>query len=450
MRGVTGPRAAGAIEPPGERPRWRRASDLEAAAAMAVLECRTSPEQALLRALAEATGGHGAAWTDSQGRPVASFGLSTFLEGETAERPEVARSELPAGGVLAVFGADPAATPRLDMERLGRIAVAARLLTRDRATEAKLRDALEAAEARRQQAVAALERQRRGGAVAVLGGRFPQVAGRSEALRAALDRLAALAGTGLPVLLEGPPGSGRRHLARALDAHLGGQPERCPVVEMALVPPGAMPDTLRRMEAEAAGAAYVVAGAEHLTPEAASWLCARAGDPERRARPFCTLDQAATGPVADRLRAECAAGRVRVPGLGERLEDLPYLIDALAVSLGRRSGDIGTAARAVLARRVWPGEVAELRQVLAGAVTRAGEGKVLPEHLVAEEAVASASLSEGLDLGYHDAVRSFRSRLLEHALATTGGNRTRAAELLGLQRTYLVRLIRELEMPAGD
>ena len=70
---------------------------------------------------------------------------------------------------------------------------------------------------------------------------------------------------------------------------------------------------------------------------------------------------------------------------------------------------------------------------------------ILPEHLEADaEQEEAALLSEGVDLGYHDAVRSFRRRLLRHALSTTGGNRTRAARLLGVQRTYFMRLIRDL------
>ena len=290
-----------------------------------------------------------------------------------------------------------------------------------------------------------MERHRRGAAVAVVGGWFPTVAGRSVALKAALDRLGLLADTALPVLLEGTPGTGRRHLARAFDTHLGGQPERCPVLEMYLVPPGVMMDTLARLEAEAAGGCYVIAGAEHLTPEAASWLISRADDPARRSRPVLTLAEAEQGPLADALRRAFAPGRVRVPGLDERLEDLPRLIDAVALVIGKRPEQIGTGARAVLARRAWPGHVAELRELLAAAAVRAGAGAVLPEHLESVAADArDTNLSESLELGYHDAVRSFRRELLRHTLRTTGGNRTRAAELLGVQRTYFMRLIREL------
>jgi DNA-binding NtrC family response regulator len=50
--------------------------------------------------------------------------------------------------------------------------------------------------------------------------------------------------------------------------------------------------------------------------------------------------------------------------------------------------------------------------------------------------------------GWHGALRCFKRALLEHTLAQTSGNRTHAARALGLQRTYLLRLLRELDMHA--
>ena len=50
--------------------------------------------------------------------------------------------------------------------------------------------------------------------------------------------------------------------------------------------------------------------------------------------------------------------------------------------------------------------------------------------------------------GYHAAVSAFKRRLIEVALRRTRGNRTHAARALGLQRTYLLRLIRDLGVAA--
>jgi len=49
---------------------------------------------------------------------------------------------------------------------------------------------------------------------------------------------------------------------------------------------------------------------------------------------------------------------------------------------------------------------------------------------------------------YHHAVSAFKRRLIEDTLQRMRGNRTHAARVLGLQRTYLLRLIRELRVDA--
>ena len=53
---------------------------------------------------------------------------------------------------------------------------------------------------------------------------------------------------------------------------------------------------------------------------------------------------------------------------------------------------------------------------------------------------------------FHDAVARFKRQLLSRMLRAHGGNRTRTACALGLQRTYLLRLIRDFglatEVPA--
>jgi DNA-binding NtrC family response regulator len=50
--------------------------------------------------------------------------------------------------------------------------------------------------------------------------------------------------------------------------------------------------------------------------------------------------------------------------------------------------------------------------------------------------------------GYHGAVSEFKRRLIEATLHQVRGNRTHAARALGLQRTYLLRLIRDLRVAA--
>jgi DNA-binding NtrC family response regulator len=61
---------------------------------------------------------------------------------------------------------------------------------------------------------------------------------------------------------------------------------------------------------------------------------------------------------------------------------------------------------------------------------------------------AGSVVALGRPLGYHGAVSDFKRRLIEATLLQMCGNRTHTARALGLQRTYLLRLIRELGVAA--
>jgi DNA-binding NtrC family response regulator len=63
-------------------------------------------------------------------------------------------------------------------------------------------------------------------------------------------------------------------------------------------------------------------------------------------------------------------------------------------------------------------------------------------------ALTSPPPSPPLAPGYHGAVCDFKRRLIEATLHQAQGNRTHAARALGLQRTYLLRLIRDLGVAA--
>src|SRR5262249_2736145 len=60
----------------------------------------------------------------------------------------------------------------------------------------------------------------------------------------------------------------------------------------------------------------------------------------------------------------------------------------------------------------------------------------------------STTQSRNEAVSYHGAVSDFKRRLIETTLHQALGNRTHAARTLGLHRTYLLRLIRELQVAA--
>jgi len=115
--------------------------------------------------------------------------------------------------------------------------------------------------------------------------------------------------------------------------------------------------------------------------------------------------------------------------------------------------DFRADALACLRRYSWPGNVRELENVIERAVVLTEGPEVTARDLPAE--IREAGVSEGVGREaartFHALVEEFKRGLIASTLRRTGGNRTRAARLLGLQRTYLARLIRDLglaERPA--
>jgi transcriptional regulator with PAS, ATPase and Fis domain len=143
---------------------------------------------------------------------------------------------------------------------------------------------------------------------------------------------------------------------------------------------------------------------------------------------------------------------IRIPPLRERIEDLPELARALL----RRSAArlkcplplISPEALQVLARHSWPGNVRELEHCLERALILSRGSVVRPEHLEYGGDSPSLFASEEFDRiafeqGLHEAVRRLEQRLIEKALDQAAGNRTRAAELLKINRRLLYDKLRE-------
>ncbi len=169
------------------------------------------------------------------------------------------------------------------------------------------------------------------------------------------------------------------------------------------------------------------------------------------------------------LRAEVEAGRfradlmfrlrvipVRLPPLRDRPADVALLTEKLIAELnarGRRQiASVSAAAAAALERHEWPGNVRELRNVLAYAFA-IGEGPVLelgdlpPELsqlLPPLTEVVVAAPPEAAGAGLSPSLASAEARRIHEALARTGGNRDRAAKLLGWSRVTLWRRMRSL------
>jgi transcriptional regulator with GAF, ATPase, and Fis domain len=140
---------------------------------------------------------------------------------------------------------------------------------------------------------------------------------------------------------------------------------------------------------------------------------------------------------------------VRLPPLRERREDIPMLASHFAALTSQRQGrplpGFTPEARACLLRHDWPGNVRELANAVERAIVLGEGGLIRPEDL--PETVLESGSQPGSGLGkYHETLHETKKRLIHAAVAEAGGNMTRAAALLGLQPTYLHRLINKLDL----
>jgi DNA-binding NtrC family response regulator len=139
-----------------------------------------------------------------------------------------------------------------------------------------------------------------------------------------------------------------------------------------------------------------------------------------------------------------------LPPLRKRGEDISALVDHFIrrydTAPGRRSIRVSPDALNVIRAYHWPGNVRELENVLARATVLCPDNCIEPEHLgikVQRKLSFETELSEDCSLNYHAVMEAYSRRLIEEALRRAGWNQTKAAELLGLQRTYLTRLIKQ-------
>ncbi len=129
---------------------------------------------------------------------------------------------------------------------------------------------------------------------------------------------------------------------------------------------------------------------------------------------------------------------LRVPPLRERLDDVPLLARRFVAESSLRYGKpppaLGTELLTLLLRKPWPGNVRELKNCMERAVIFCDGPLLGPEHLP-DQYRAGEPLHAGGALG--QARELVERGLLLDALDRAGGNRTRAAELLGINRRTL-------------
>jgi DNA-binding NtrC family response regulator len=132
---------------------------------------------------------------------------------------------------------------------------------------------------------------------------------------------------------------------------------------------------------------------------------------------------------------------IKLPTLAERKEDLPLLqkffLDQFAAQLGRSVKGLTRRAQSVLSRYFWPGNIRELQNVIGHACMMAAGDMIdlpdLPEYLHSRE---SAREGQGLLT-----LEEVEKRHVHSVLAQVGGNKLEAAEILGISRATIYRIL---------
>ena len=147
---------------------------------------------------------------------------------------------------------------------------------------------------------------------------------------------------------------------------------------------------------------------------------------------------------------------LRVPGLAERREDIPDLIQYFVGQLSSASGlaprRIGEDAIAVLQAHDWPGNVRELRNNIERLMILAGgdpstviTAEMLPEEIGSNVPLPVNGGAEHLmSLPLREAREIFEREYLLAQINRFGGNISRTAEFVGMERSALHRKLRAL------
>ena len=310
------------------------------------------------------------------------------------------------------------------------------------------------------------------------------IVGSSPAMQELLRQVAKVAPQKATVLLLGESGTGKELLARALH-------ERSPraslpfvAVNCGAIPPelieselfghvrGAFTDAVRAnkgLAAEADGGTLFLDEVGELPLAVQVKLLRFLQDQE--VRPVGDVrsrrvDVRVVAATSRDLSSDVAAGRfredllyrldvvrLRLPPLRERTEDVAPLAAHFLARHARLRPDLpglalGDDAREALLAHRWPGNVRELEHALERAVVLADGPLIheqdLPDAVRAPERPAPPDGGAAPDdLSVKRATRALEERLIRAALERTGGNRTRAAELLELSYRALLYKIRD-------
>ncbi len=298
---------------------------------------------------------------------------------------------------------------------------------------------------------------------------FSGIIGRSPEMIHVFEQVQALAVNDYPVHITGETGTGKEMVAAALhnESRRGGGP--FVTVNCAALPEGVLESELfGHVKGAFTGAVRDKKGRFELAHFGTLFLDEVADLPKAmQAKLLRVLQEGTFERVGDEssvsvdvrilsaanrdLKREVAGGRfrddlyyrlnvvpVRLPPLRERKTDIPLLAEhfiARAEEEGQAAAALSGEALSKMMEYSWPGNVRELQSAVRFALVRSGGGVITPGHLPPE-------LRDGIG-GATGSRRKLEAEMVRSALDKTGGNKARAARLLGVGRATLYRFLKD-------
>jgi DNA-binding NtrC family response regulator len=297
-----------------------------------------------------------------------------------------------------------------------------------------------------------------------LAGRFrpDSLIGNNPAIGRARTQIELARSVATSVLILGPGGSGKEHVAKAI--HYGRSefgdlvPLACAVLEANL-----LRSTLRALALKSEVTAKETLGTlllgdvdcMPLEVQADLYELLRANSLKMRV--LATAARPLTTPISEgkfSLELACMLNTITIelPPLAERIEDLPLLAQAFLeeVNAGatKQVGGFSPEALDRLAAYAWPGNVDELAEIVRQSHERAQAGEVaardLPDQIQWAADAASYPPRKDETIVLEEFLARVEKELITRAMRRAKGNKSKAAKLLGLTRPRLYRRLIQL------
>ncbi|MGE0218714.1 sigma-54-dependent Fis family transcriptional regulator [Mycolicibacterium sp.] len=263
---------------------------------------------------------------------------------------------------------------------------------------------------------------------------IPRLAGRSSSFRRSCQQVERCYRDREWVVIEGEHGSGRTRLGQAVAQFV--TPERT-VRVLRYETYGSADEFVADFEAETDGTdfAVIVANIDELPDDTLEPLAAVMQSRAGRGWVAATTNPERNSPLVNMLALPFFTHTVTVPALRHRIEDLEDLVPMLLNELTRGEAKMSSEAMRQLNKLPWPGNIAQLRNVLAETVNRQRSGVIGIDKLPAECRSLTRRKLTQLEAMERDAI--------VRSLAENNGNKLDAAESLGLSRATIYRKIKD-------